>query len=161
MKLSVKAGSEAKGHYMGRKPLWGFWPKVSLDCSHKTGKLSSYGWLLERNNPVCCEQMMEKLVRMSRTWEGQIFVGAWNWISQSSKHLPGAWTLQGCEFSHWQHSQCSRGAGVALVGTRGWTQSSSCYNSLASPDSYGPFIACRKILANFSFAFWIFTGKRR
>lgn len=151
-----------ESQYVGRKPLWeGFWPKMSLGCSQKIGKLSSCNWLLERDNPVCCEQMMEKLVRMSRTWEGQISVGAWNWISRSGRRLPGAWILQGRVYSRCQHSQCSQGAGVALEGTRGWTQSSSCYSSLVSPDSCGLCIACRKTLANFSFSFWIFTGKRR
>lgn len=43
--------------------------KMSLGCSQKAGKLSSCGWLLERNYPACGEQTKGTLVRMSRTWD--------------------------------------------------------------------------------------------
>lgn len=73
MKLSVKSGSEAEGGVLlyGQKATTKvLLAKMSLGCSQKAGKLSSCGWLLERNYPVCGEQTEGTLVGMSRTWGG-------------------------------------------------------------------------------------------
>lgn len=152
MKLSVKAGSEAKGRVSlhGQKAtMVAFGQKCRWTAARKLGSSVPMGGSLKGI-------ILSVVDKWWGNWSGWAGLGKarFLWVheigSQSGRLLPGAWILQGWVYSHCQHSQCSREAGVALVGTRGWTQSSSYYSSLASPDSYAPFIACRKILAKFS-----------
>lgn len=140
-----------ESHYMGRKPLLrGFWPKCPWAAARKLGSSVPVGGSLKG---IILPVESKRREHWSG-WAGLgICVGAWNWMLQSGRHLLCAWILQRCVCSHCQHSQCSRGAGVALAGTRGWAQSSSCCSSLVSPGSYGHALHAGKFWQIFPLCF--------
>lgn len=146
-----------ESHYMGRKPLLrGFWPKCPWAVARKLRSSVPVGGSLKGI-------ILSAVSKQWGHWSGWarlgICVGAWNWMLQSGRHLLRAWILQGCVCSHCQHSQCSRGAGVALAGTRGWAQSSSCCRSLVSPDSYGHALHAGKFWQIFPLCFEFSQGR--